>query len=95
MRRWRKQCDQLFSCGATRMAFTGPQAGRHHEVEAKVADFIRKQRANRALVSKVLDFKCAEWQGRLLCGKKAVTKNKAVTTVTLSKQSAIVMYICK
>lgn len=45
VRRWRKQREQLFNCAATRKSFSGPQRGRHHDVETEVASFIRAQRA--------------------------------------------------
>lgn len=45
VRRWRGQRQKLFACAATRMAFTGPKKGRHHEVETALAEFVRTQRA--------------------------------------------------
>ncbi|KAH7936403.1 hypothetical protein HPB52_023108 [Rhipicephalus sanguineus] len=45
VRRWRGQREKLFACAATRMTFTGPRKGRHPEMEAALADFVRTQRA--------------------------------------------------
>ncbi|KAH7935657.1 hypothetical protein HPB52_011444 [Rhipicephalus sanguineus] len=45
VRRWRGQREKLFVCTATRMTFTGPRKGRHPEMKAALADFVRMQRA--------------------------------------------------
>lgn len=61
VRRWRKQRTEIFSCAATRMAFTGPKTGRHHEVEEVVADFIREQReAGMPVTTEIIQAKARE-----------------------------------
>ncbi|KAH7962714.1 hypothetical protein HPB52_017613 [Rhipicephalus sanguineus] len=61
VRRWRKQCAELFGCAATRMAFTGPKTGRHYAVEEVVADFVREQReAGMSVTTEIIQAKARE-----------------------------------
>lgn len=61
VRRWRKQRAELFSCKASRVAFTGPKTGRHHDLEEVVTEFIREQReAGMFMTTEIIQAKARE-----------------------------------
>ena len=45
VRRWRHDSIKIFSCVATRNAFSGPQKGKYEELETNLNDFVISQRA--------------------------------------------------
>lgn len=58
VRRWQKQCVELFGCEATGMAFTGPKTDRHYAV---VADFVRERReAGIPMTTEIIQAKARE-----------------------------------